>query len=1367
MSERLGQILDRAIDFPTSPMEWRAALEDLINECAATLTRRGKTLFLIVDGLDEDEGDDVARGIPSIAATLPVGYPENGNEYKVFVTSRHYPDLPIDVPRDHPLRECQHYFFRPSPHAKDVQRLAERELNRALQGGLAEVDVVGVLAASGGGLSTSDLSDIAMIRENRIRAVLRTSLSRSVTYRSSPGASDAADNSLGFAHKALGEIASALLGRDLHYYQALLFAWADRYRVEHRWPPNTPTYLLIPFWRLLVRLNHLDTLILLALDSARHARLSAITGSDARALTEIEELHGLLAGVKTSSALRFFQLAYTRDRLRALNSSIPPRLPALLAQLGRNKQAVALFSVISKKETAAEAAAYLIQVPSIGDKHIYRDLTKLAIKHLPQWNQNNARRRVLEVVVRERLTDEALDWITALDVRNQIKWIGSLADVVGEVDGLDAAADVLSAGLDFLAWHSRDFDWPRLKYYWPEWQQLVLALLSRRARRGQIEARKLEKAALSLPTVEQGYSTFHNPQPPSHPRADALRSLADGYLKAGLLDECLRVRAHNDFPFDSELDVRLALALIRARSPQADRFYENLLARVEHAAGSWQAHSIIELLPVVAAHDGEPGIRDICRKLRDMVSAEPRAWLSRPLLNAAAVLEFFDNTEAEALRHLAEQVVLAHTREDETDFLITSRPSSKDAGLQALAYDSAARGDHERAASYLQALASSGGPFDRRKRQIEILIKIVCDLGWYDPAYLRYADELLVAFAQEASQSYSPFHLETSLDDSENVSRDEFLEFQSPLPQYFREFVNALIALGRYDTAERAIRSVCSAEGKVAHLLTLARMAVSCEPLRSVRLAEEALRDVRNSTSDHEQQWFLANLAQATAELDKLDLAVGLAERIEPAHARRVYIDLADTAWKAGRTELFELCIQRAIAMINTDSPSIGREHEQFLIVELLSKSGRLELAVAQQRLAVPPYSDRHSSHRLHEMRSSIIHGYCEAGKFVEALTMIPAVKNGRARKAAWRSIAMGYCAQRLWADLSSLIEHNAEIRGDQSIVCAVVVKAVELENYTFVQGALGILPLSYVRVRSLCSVIRTARDRGSDEPAWVLQTAVDEISHLRSLWEKSMALVHLIDAVGSRRRNVSDRKRWIDSALQLAAQLPTQWQREKVFGEVACRLDLPSETNELGAILQSIQSVSVKFEILYGLPCRTAEEAQVLLPEVRKIDTDWLFDKFRSGWESFDWVASTRSVRNLAIRMVLRVGLIEEGLRLARRDPGGPDAIAEHLCLVAGAYALDSPDRASNLVSEALGLIRPSVGSDSHLSSYRYGKLIKAVASPLYYRHDEVAAWDLCRPILVEALAGAQALDRLYSLEKFDPSTVVDLALWLLRDGE
>ena len=175
-------------------------------------------LIVVVDGLDEDAvGAMPTRGRPSIASLLPSCPPPN---VRFIVTSRPDPGLPDDLPTDHPLKSCLPSELAVSPVARDVELLARRELRDLLSGDQVAVDTVGYIAGSGGGLTSSDLSDLTGAPPFRLDPVVRGVSGRSyhALATAASGAGPEAQVYL-FGHETLRIAAEQRLGHDLARYR--------------------------------------------------------------------------------------------------------------------------------------------------------------------------------------------------------------------------------------------------------------------------------------------------------------------------------------------------------------------------------------------------------------------------------------------------------------------------------------------------------------------------------------------------------------------------------------------------------------------------------------------------------------------------------------------------------------------------------------------------------------------------------------------------------------------------------------------------------------------------------------------------------------------------------------------------------------------------------------------------------------------------------------------------------------------------------------------------------------------------------------------------------------------------------------------
>jgi hypothetical protein len=361
----------------------------LLRQAARHSAQAGRRLLLVVDGLDEDTGGDR----PSIASLLPADPPEG---VRVLVASRPHPELPDDVPGDHPLRTVAPVELSRSSHAAYVGQLAKTELSRALRGSEIQRHVLGLITASGGGLTRADIVHLTKQPPYELDALFNGRLGRTVVsgHSSSSVQAQVLDRAEGldrplldhspakvylFGHETLRVMAEEQYGAGVEAYRDLIHAWADEH-CERGWPADTSPYLLRGYTRMLADSGNLARLLALAVDRVRRARLLDVTGGDGLALAEIATATDLAAARSDFGALLL--LAVARDDVAERNANIPVELPALWLTLGRPTRAMSLANGIANPDAQASAlvltaeAAYALGAP--GTKRLVAKIERQA-----------------------------------------------------------------------------------------------------------------------------------------------------------------------------------------------------------------------------------------------------------------------------------------------------------------------------------------------------------------------------------------------------------------------------------------------------------------------------------------------------------------------------------------------------------------------------------------------------------------------------------------------------------------------------------------------------------------------------------------------------------------------------------------------------------------------------------------------------------------------------------------------------------------------------------------------------------------------------------------------------------------------------
>ncbi len=220
----------------------------LWGRAAERAAETGRPLLLVVDGLDEDIRP---AGLPSVASLLPTLVEGRAH---VLVSSRPYPELPVDVPDGHPLMPpAIRVDLEPFEGAEELAGLARQEIYDLTHGADSDtaVDLLGLLTAAAGPLSVRDLAflsnDLAapsVAQSRRVRRLVTEQAGRSLEL---VGSTEQARYQ--FAHFSLLEYAQATEELGDPEYRNQIHRWAEWWR-ERGWPSSpdpiesTPRYLL-------------------------------------------------------------------------------------------------------------------------------------------------------------------------------------------------------------------------------------------------------------------------------------------------------------------------------------------------------------------------------------------------------------------------------------------------------------------------------------------------------------------------------------------------------------------------------------------------------------------------------------------------------------------------------------------------------------------------------------------------------------------------------------------------------------------------------------------------------------------------------------------------------------------------------------------------------------------------------------------------------------------------------------------------------------------------------------------------------------------------------------------------------------------
>ncbi|MFI6482489.1 hypothetical protein ACIBH1_31465 [Nonomuraea sp. NPDC050663] len=325
---------------PSGQATLNPRFEHMLARAASACRGRGERLLLVVDGLDHDRGDG-----PGIAAHLPRRLPDG---VRVLVTERSNPELPLNVPAEHPLRHCGIRELVATPYAAELELRARQDVDTVARSENEQSELLMLLTASGGGLTAADLAELAGLPVARVKWLLRGALGRLLRL--------VGGETWLFSHATLSSVAEELLADRLAGGRRRLRAWAAGYR-EQGWPERTPRYLLLSYGRELARHGEVETLVAYALDETRGQRLLRTPGGLSVLHAELGEAQRVLAAREHPDLAGLLRLALIRDQVTQSVPDVPLELPKLWARLGRAEVAKELAGSVADPVRRDEALA--------------------------------------------------------------------------------------------------------------------------------------------------------------------------------------------------------------------------------------------------------------------------------------------------------------------------------------------------------------------------------------------------------------------------------------------------------------------------------------------------------------------------------------------------------------------------------------------------------------------------------------------------------------------------------------------------------------------------------------------------------------------------------------------------------------------------------------------------------------------------------------------------------------------------------------------------------------------------------------------------------------------------------------------------
>ncbi|MFJ2766077.1 hypothetical protein [Streptomyces prasinus] len=401
--------------------------QDGLQQAAAQARAAGRHLVLLVDGLDEDTGVTSASTGYSIASLLPRNLPDG---LRIIVAGRPNPPVPGDVPDAHPLRDpAIDHPLTESPAARANRHEAERNLTALIAAGGLSRDLIGLTAASGGGLSAADLAHLTGHPRRRIELDLGGSIGRAFQHRPAQWDRDHRGQPVqlySFAHQELLTGARNLLPRvELDCYRDRIHNYVDQTR-QHQWPPTTAEFVLLSYPRLLREHSDTARLTMLATDLVRHERLWKTTGTDTEALTEISDALALHRASSETDLVACVRLAYCRKRLLDKAAMTPNSVIVAWAALGLVHRAVALAVLCREHHRLGVICSGILRA---APDPIHGDLLVAAVSDLPdQASRMAAWQACVSAFALNGRGGKAVDLARAItDPQRQVSALGTIA----------------------------------------------------------------------------------------------------------------------------------------------------------------------------------------------------------------------------------------------------------------------------------------------------------------------------------------------------------------------------------------------------------------------------------------------------------------------------------------------------------------------------------------------------------------------------------------------------------------------------------------------------------------------------------------------------------------------------------------------------------------------------------------------------------------------------------------------------------------------------------------------------------------------------------------------------------------------------
>lgn len=186
-----------------------------------------------------------------------------------------------------------------------------------------------------------------------------------------------------FAHDTLQEQAlNDLVGNNANLYIGMLNKWCENYQ-KHKWPVDTPLYLLTDYLRMLAYNAQWNRLADFLADNNFVSLVSKKNVSCSLYFNLIEETIVGLSAVKNIDFMRIGLLSETREKLALRDDNIPVELPILFAKLSYYDVAIKMTETMAEPDRLLSLSQIAVIMAKKGEVKYAVSMAQEVINSIP------------------------------------------------------------------------------------------------------------------------------------------------------------------------------------------------------------------------------------------------------------------------------------------------------------------------------------------------------------------------------------------------------------------------------------------------------------------------------------------------------------------------------------------------------------------------------------------------------------------------------------------------------------------------------------------------------------------------------------------------------------------------------------------------------------------------------------------------------------------------------------------------------------------------------------------------------------------------------------------------------------------------